>query len=121
MAHNEPLAKPPRMVYNMSDNPQAEELKQRWEKEDRLEIERQYLDLLSTSTGRKFLFYQLGLCKINQNPFTPNALSMSFACGEMNIGQRILFDILSVAPDMWAVMQKEANDVYRTREQSLAD
>lgn len=104
----------------MSDNPQAEELKKRWDEEDRLEIEHQYRQLLSNPSGRKFLFYQLGLCKINQNPFTANALSMSFACGEMNIGQRILFDILSVAPDMWAMMQKEANDVYRTREQSLA-
>lgn len=104
----------------MSDNQTQEELKQRWAEEDRLEIESQILKNLSTPEGRKFLYYLLSLGKIGQNPFTPNALAMSFACGELNVGQRILADILSVAPDSWALMQKEANDEYRTREQLLA-
>lgn len=104
----------------MSDNPQIEELKQRWADEDRLEIESQISRNLATPEGRKFLYYLLSLGKIGQNPFTPNALAMSFACGELNVGQRILADILSVAPDAWALMQKEANDEYRTRQQLLA-
>lgn len=105
----------------MSDNPTHEDLKALWKEADRLEIERVIADLLSTPSGRKYLYYLLSLGKIGQNPFTPNALSMSFACGELNVGQRILFDIISVAPDAWALMQKEANDEYRSREQSLAD
>lgn len=104
----------------MSDNTEIEELKQRWAEEDRLEIESQISRNLSTPEGRKFLYYLLSLGKIGQNPFTPNALAMSFACGELNVGQRILADILIVAPDAWALMQKEANDEYRTRQQLLA-
>lgn len=103
----------------MSDNREAEELKAQWLENDRLEIESVLSDLLSTPRGRRFLYYQLSLGKIHQNPFTPNALSMSFACGEMNVGQKMLADILSVSPEAWALMQKEANDEYRTREQQL--
>jgi hypothetical protein len=105
----------------MSNNPQAEELKRQWEEADRLNTEQILSSLLSTPGGRKFLYYQLSLGKIGQNPFTTNALAMSFACGELNVGQRILFDILSVAPDAWALMQKEANDEHRTRTARLAN
>lgn len=100
----------------MSDN---EELKQKWMEEDAAVVEMVYKELLSGPDGRKFLFHLLSITKLMNNPFTPNALSMSFACGEMNVGQRILADILRVSPDGWTLMQKEANDVYRTRQQSL--
>lgn len=103
----------------MSDNQALEELKAQWKEADRLEIESVISSLLASPPGRKYLYYLLALGKIGQNPFTPNALSMSFACGELNVGQRILFDIISVAPDAWALMQKEATDEYRSREQSL--
>lgn len=104
----------------MSDNQPPEDLKAQWKEADRLEIESIISSLLASASGRKYLYYLLSLGKIGQNPFTTNALAMSFACGELNVGQRILFDIISVAPDAWALMQKEANDEYRSREQSLA-
>lgn len=104
----------------MSNDLTTGELKAQWEQHDRLEIETVYTSLLNSPSGRKFLFYLLGLGKIGHNPFTSNALSTSFACGELNVGQRILADILSANPEGWILMQREANDEYRTRTQSLA-
>lgn len=105
----------------MSDDQQHEELKRQWELHDRLEIEAEYTALLNSPRGRKFLYYLLGITGIGKNPFTANALTMSFTCGELNIGQRILADILSTQPEGWLLMQREANDEYRTRQQSLTE
>lgn len=105
----------------MSDKSASEELKTRWAEEDRLEIENVYQDLLSAARGRKFLFYLLGVARVGQQPFAPNALQMSFNCGELNVGQKLLSDILSAQPEGWILMQKEANDAYRTRDNALRD
>lgn len=103
----------------MSDELTPTELQKQWEEADQLEIENQYRDLLSTPRGRKFLFYQLGITKFMNNPFTGNALTTSFNCGEMSIGQRLMADITSVDPIGWSKMQQEANDEHRTRQQLL--
>lgn len=98
-----------------------DELTTQWEVNDRLEIEQAITALLSTAVGRRYLRRLLLFGKVGQQPFTPNALTMSFQCGELNVGQQILADILAVNPDGYVLMQKEANDEYRTREQALRD
>lgn len=95
-------------------------LKQAWEESDRQVIDFVYAEILNTVQGRKYFFDQLKLAKVGQQPFTPNALAMSFNCGEMNVGNQILARILSVNPQAWIQMQKEANDEYNSREQQLA-
>jgi hypothetical protein len=102
-------------------NSKEQALTRSWEEQDRQIVDFVYAELLKTVQGRKFLFDQLALCKVGQQPFTSNALSMSFNCGELNVGQQILTRILSVDPDGWVQMQKEANDVYRERTDSLAN
>lgn len=91
------------------------QLREQWAEADRLEIEEQYRELLNTPRGRQFLFYLLGLSKFMNNPFTGNALTTSFNCGEQSIGQKIMADITLVDPIGWSKMQQEANDVDRTR------
>jgi len=103
----------------MSDDEKTEELKKQWELHDRLEIEKVYTNLLNDASGRKFLYYLMGITGLGKNPFTANALTMSFACGELNVGQRILADVLASNPEGWILMQREANDEYRTREQFI--
>jgi hypothetical protein len=103
----------------MSDEITPDDLRNQWAEEDRLEIETQYRELLSTPRGRKFLFYLLGLTKFMQNPFTGNALTTSFNCGEMSIGQRLMADITSVDPIGWSRMQQEVNDADRTRSDAI--
>ena len=98
----------------------TQDLKQRWSEEDQQEIEEQYRQLLSTPRGRKFLYYQLGVAKVGQQPFATNAMQTSFNCGELNVGNRFLADILATNPDGWVLMQKEATDEYRNRERAIS-
>jgi hypothetical protein len=105
---------------SMSDNNHIEELKKEWAEQDQLVIEEEYRKLLRTSQGRQLLYHLLSIGGIGKNPFTANALTMSFACGELNVGQRILADILATDAEGWILMQKEATDAYRTR-QSILD
>lgn len=105
----------------MNENSQVTALKLSWEEQDRQVVDFVYAELLKTRQGRKFLYEQLALCKVGQQPFTSNALAMSFNCGELNVGNQILARILSVDPDGWVAMQKEANDVYRERNDALAN
>lgn len=104
----------------MSDELNTEELKRQWAETDRLEIEEQYRELLETPRGRQFLFYLLGITRFMNNPFTGNALTTSFNCGEQSVGQRIMSDITAVDPIGWSKMQQEANDVDRNRTNTLA-
>lgn len=105
----------------MSDHVTPEELQKTWAENDRLEIENVFRDLLGSPAGRKFLFYLLGQTRFMQNPFTGNALTTSFNCGEMSIGQKLMMDITLVDPIGWSKMQQEANDEHRTRELAIAN
>jgi hypothetical protein len=105
----------------MDSEKTPEELKFQWEEDDRLEIEQAVKALLATRVGRRYLRRLLEFGALGRNPFTPNALTMSFNCGELNVGQKIQTDIIAVDPEGWVNLQKEANDEYRTREQQLFD
>lgn len=63
--------------------------------------------LLNDGKGREYLWWLLTITKVNANPWTPNALTTSFACGEMNIGQQILAHIMEVNPAGYVQMLKE--------------
>lgn len=93
----------------------ADDLKNLWKEEDEQAINQAYIALLETPVGRKFLRHLLELGKIGQQPFTTNALAMSFACGELNVGQQILTELLTARPEGWIMMQKEANDEWKSR------
>ena len=79
--------------------------------------------LLNDGKGREYLWWLLTITKVNANPWTPNALTTSFACGEMNIGQQILAHILEVNPAGYVQMLKEKlNDsAPRTNSDSADD
>ena len=71
-------------------------------------------EALKLRHGREFFYWMLSLCHIGHNPFTTNALTTSFACGELNIGQQLQARIIEVAPqhflDMLTEQQKEQED-----------
>ncbi len=92
-------------------------LTRQWQDEDKTEIDFVYSEILNTVQGRKFFFDLLKISKVGQQPFTPNALAMSFNCGELNVGNQILARIVSVNPQAWIQMQKEQNET-RTRNRS---
>ena len=65
---------------------------------------------VTTLQGRQYLYWLLELCGIGRNPFTPNALNMSFACGQLNVGQQIQAHIIEVAPAAFLKMLEEKEE-----------
>ncbi len=90
-----------------------------WNDNDQHEIELAIRDLLASAAGRRLLRRWLEFGKIGVNPFTTNALTMAFGCGELNVGQQVLADIMAVSPDGWLLMQKEVADEQRNRSSAL--
>lgn len=66
--------------------------------------------IMDLPQGRKWIWEILTWCHVFSNPFATNAMIMAHNCGEMNIGQRMMADIMSACPDTWQQMVKENND-----------
>ncbi len=66
--------------------------------------------MLALRQGRTYFWNLLASCGIGRNPFSADALTMAFAAGEMNVGQRILADIIRVAPERYIEMMGEQNE-----------
>jgi hypothetical protein len=60
--------------------------------------------------GREFFYWLLEMCQVGRNPFTANALTTSFQCGEMNVGQQIQAHIIEVAPADFLRMLQEKQE-----------
>lgn len=65
--------------------------------------------IMSSDTGRAWMYDLLARCHIFQNPFDANALKMSFACGEMNVGQGLVLQVSVTCPENYLLMLKEAS------------
>jgi hypothetical protein len=63
--------------------------------------------LMQHSQGRRTIYWFLELGRTGQNPFTGNALTTAFACGELNVSKAIEARVISVAPDFYLTMLKE--------------
>jgi hypothetical protein len=74
------------------------------------EVDEFLKQMLSLPQGRRYFWNLLGSCGIGHNPFRTDPVSMAFTCGEMNVGQRILADIVRVAPERYVEMMGEQND-----------
>jgi len=66
--------------------------------------------VLSLRQGRDFFWSFLGDCGVGRNPFGSDPLLTAFACGELNAGQRVLAEILRVAPERYVEMMGEQNE-----------
>jgi hypothetical protein len=60
--------------------------------------------------GREYVYWILSLCGVGRNPFTANALTTSFACGELNVGQQIQNHLIEVAPNLFLEMLREKEE-----------
>ena len=65
---------------------------------------------MATPEGRSWFFHLLERCHVFHQPFTSNALTTAFNCGEMNIGQQVLVDVMTFCPDQYLLMMREHND-----------
>lgn len=65
---------------------------------------------MSLIQGRKWMHSLLERCHVFRTTFDRNALVMSFAEGERNVGAQILTDIVTFTPDAYVQMMREANE-----------
>lgn len=93
----------------------------KYAEQDNLAIQQAIRDCLASYPGRKFLWHLLTIGKIGIQPFTGNALNTSFACGELNVGQRILADIMDVNPMAYGQLMQEQIDEHRARTDTDTD
>jgi hypothetical protein len=63
--------------------------------------------LLSSRAGRAWMYELLDACHIYRTSFRSDAMEMSFAEGERNIGLRLLSQITATAPDALLLMLSE--------------
>lgn len=96
-------------------------LEKQWAKADADAEDAALSSLLASFEGRKFLWKLLRIGGVGRQPFTSNALTTSFNCGELNVGQQILDHIISVDPAGYVRMMKEQADERTERAKSLAD
>lgn len=95
-------------------------LQHKWLSHDREQVDKALSSLLVTSEGRKYLWWLLEIGRVGQQPFTANALTMSFNCGELNVGQQVLDRIIQVDPAGYVRMMQEQADERRDRDNQLA-
>src|SRR5690606_41749848 len=62
-----------------------------------------------------FLWFLLEITKVGRQPFTANALTTSFCCGELNIGQQIVAQIIEADPAGYVRLLEEKHNGRRTR------
>lgn len=91
-----------------------------WAKQDEADVNQAMAALLNTPIGRKLLWWQLQIGRVNTQPFNTDALIMAFNCGELNTGQQILARMLEVDPQGYVKMQQENADGHAVRTAELA-
>ena len=77
----------------------------------RLEMTR---TLMSTTTGRQWMYELLNDCHVFISSFNPSAPDMAFAEGKRLIGLRLFNEVTEAAPDQYVMMMREANVRHST-------
>lgn len=69
--------------------------------------------LAESAEGRLFLWWLLQQGRVGTQPFTSNALTTAFQCGELNIGNIILERIIRADPAIYVRLQQENMNARR--------
>lgn len=111
----------------VNDYEADQELKRRKRRLDKLEREQranrvQFLRAaLSHKQGRDFFYWLLGITGLKANPFAANALSTSFNCGSMNVGQQVELALIEADSKLYLEMLKEQEDARRAEPESESE
>lgn len=65
---------------------------------------------VTTREGREYIYWLLELSKMGRNPYSGNALSTAFSCGELNVGQQIQAHLIELAPNAFLQMLSEKEE-----------
>jgi len=74
--------------------------------------------VLSTNAGRRFIWRQLSIAGLFQNPFTGNNTTF-FNCGKQEIAQRLLADVMEAEPSAFSKMQVEEKERQDAEDQKF--
>lgn len=86
-----------------------------------LQIDSFIVAALKQAEGREYFYWLLEICKIGANPFTANALTTAFSCGEYNVGQQVLARVMEVAPALYLKMLEEKEEERKNAARSSSD
>lgn len=96
-------------------------LQARWQKQDQTDRQEALAALMQHSKGRALLNYWLQLGKaIGVNPFSGNALQTAFNCGELEVGQRMMTEVIEADPEGFLTLLREQANVKSSRAAELA-
>lgn len=73
---------------------------------------------MGTEDGRRWIREHLELAHVGANPFSSDPLKMAFSCGELNVGQRFMADVMNAAPDLYMRMMAEANPKPESKDET---
>lgn len=79
------------------------------------------VEIMSTPTGRTWVYDLLAACGIGQTPFATDPYCTAFNCGQQNIGLRLMSEFQSAAPHEYIQMMKENSPDARSLEPAPAD
>lgn len=88
------------------------------ERQRKLRIDDFVKQTMQTPQGREYMYWLLEMTQVRRNPFTGNALSTMFQCGELNIGQKLEGHIIEVSPQGYLHMLTEKQEEEMNDRQS---
>jgi aminopeptidase N len=94
--------------------------KARQEQADRMAVE----DLkwqMAHKPGRRLAWRLLADTGVFRNPFNQSGSVMAFKAGEMNVGQRLLAEIMQHAPAAFTLMMQEAQEEKQAEKRRAVD
>ena len=84
-------------------------------REDKARLDKAVKAMMQHADTRFYLNWLLEIGKVGVQPFTNNALTTSFLCGEYNVGLQIFQHILEVDTAGYVQMRQEIEDERNTR------
>jgi hypothetical protein len=91
-----------------------------WSKVDQQQLDDAVKAMFQHPATRRYLYWLLDIGKaIGENPFTSDALTTAFQCGEQNIGMKVMAHLIEVEPDGFLKLLKETRDERARREGEL--
>jgi hypothetical protein len=94
-------------AFDNASDPRTVEKKEKLQRERGRSKEDFIRASLGTREGRIWFWDLLDECGVFRNPWTANALVTAHACGEMNVGQKVLAEVVRIVPDYFSTMLKE--------------
>lgn len=76
----------------------------------------------TTPEGREYFYWLMEITRVNSNPFTGNALSTMFGCGELEVGRVVREHLVKITPKgylhiLTEKQEEEVNDRLEERNQ----